>query len=57
MLRLLQAAPHSRELTLELFGARCVVVSQLGADGVKDGVSDPPLDCGHLIGEVPQGLH
>ena len=45
------------EVALELFGAFGVVVAQLRAHHVKDGVRDAVFKRGDLVGEVVEGLH
>ena len=57
MLRLLQAAPHARELSLELLGSVSIIIAQLRAHCVEDRVSHTTLDRCHLIGEVIKRLH
>jgi hypothetical protein len=57
VLRLLQAAPHARELPLELLRSVSIVIAQLRANRVEDRVSDTTLERCHLIGEVIKRLH
>jgi hypothetical protein len=57
VLRLLQAAPHARELSLELLGSVSTIIAQLRAHCVEDRVSHTTLDRCHLIGEVIKRFH
>jgi hypothetical protein len=57
MLGLLQAAAHLGEFSLQGLSFLGTVTVYLGAQGIKDGVSDATLESGHLVGQIAKGLH